>query len=210
MKQACESVKALIALLSEEEKTRTCLEDIESDDFRLWSNPELYVNPGGLRLDEVSKDKQEAVHKVLKASLSESGYKKVRVCPSLAGLSHTRESDARVHVDEWFLGAIGGSHFNSLCTSADRFCRFTAKKCSMSIHTTFGYLASQARRLHGEPDCQPFGFRTQAYYRGWTLFGHHLCLAVAFVGSRSTLPCCSIDLALMLPFSGHWTDIHGR
>lgn len=99
VKQACESVKALIAQLSEEEKTRTCLADIESDDFRLWSNPELYVNPGGLRLDEVSKAKQEAVHKVLKASLSESGYKKVRVCLSQAGLSHTGESDARVHVD---------------------------------------------------------------------------------------------------------------
>lgn len=78
VKAACESVKALITLLSEEEKTRTCLPDIESDDFRLWSNPELYVNPGGLRLDEVSKEKREAVHNVLKASLSESGYKKVR------------------------------------------------------------------------------------------------------------------------------------
>jgi hypothetical protein len=44
---------------------------MEADEFRLWSNPELYVNPGGLRCDE---DVRDTVHGLLKA---EAGYEKV-------------------------------------------------------------------------------------------------------------------------------------
>jgi hypothetical protein len=36
----------LLSILSVEEKTRTMFESLDVDEFRIWSNPELYVNPG--------------------------------------------------------------------------------------------------------------------------------------------------------------------
>jgi hypothetical protein len=53
---------------------------VEADEFWLRSNPELYANPGGLRLDECDEDVREAVHGLLKASFSEAGYKKMLWC----------------------------------------------------------------------------------------------------------------------------------
>ncbi len=48
--------------------------------WRAWMNPELYVNRFGLRLDEVSADVREAVLGLMRASLSEAGFAKVRGC----------------------------------------------------------------------------------------------------------------------------------
>jgi hypothetical protein len=46
--EACHAANALIKALSEKERMRTILGDVrEDDEFRLWSNPELYVNEGG-------------------------------------------------------------------------------------------------------------------------------------------------------------------
>jgi hypothetical protein len=39
-------VEALLRLLSEEEKRDVQFGDVRDDEFRLWSNPELYMNPG--------------------------------------------------------------------------------------------------------------------------------------------------------------------
>ena len=41
-----EKVQALLELLSTEQKHALECGDVRNDEFRLWSNPELYVNPG--------------------------------------------------------------------------------------------------------------------------------------------------------------------
>ncbi|KAF2089296.1 hypothetical protein K490DRAFT_72099 [Saccharata proteae CBS 121410] len=78
--EAVEKAEKLLALLSVEQRKRTLWESVESDEMRLWSNPELYVNPGGLRLDECAPAIQEAVHDLMKASLSPQGYAKILGC----------------------------------------------------------------------------------------------------------------------------------
>lgn len=47
--EACEAVDKLLAHLSENDKAEVVRGDVADDDeFRAWSNPELYVNPGEL------------------------------------------------------------------------------------------------------------------------------------------------------------------
>ncbi|KAJ9639556.1 hypothetical protein H2199_006591 [Coniosporium tulheliwenetii] len=75
-----EAAEALLGLLSAKQRKETQFESVEADEIRLWSNPELYVNPGGLRLDECTAEVQSAVHDILKASFSEKGYEKVLGC----------------------------------------------------------------------------------------------------------------------------------
>ena len=87
----------LVALLSDEQLKTTIFDSLDVDEFRMWSNPELYVNPGrsniciksrnktyqlsgGLRLDECGEEVQIAVHNVLKSSFSPVGYEKVLGC----------------------------------------------------------------------------------------------------------------------------------
>lgn len=41
-----EKVRDLLELLSTEQKDALECGDVRNDEFRLWSNPELYVNPG--------------------------------------------------------------------------------------------------------------------------------------------------------------------
>ena len=41
-----EKVRALLGLLSTEQMNAIECGDVRNDEFRLWSNPELYVNPG--------------------------------------------------------------------------------------------------------------------------------------------------------------------
>jgi hypothetical protein len=74
------AAEALLTELDEGHREGVSFDGVDVDEFRLWSNPELYVNPGGLRLDECSKAVQVAVHELLKASFSEAGYKKVLGC----------------------------------------------------------------------------------------------------------------------------------
>jgi hypothetical protein len=40
------NVEALLSMLPEEAKKQVKCGEVEDDDFRLWSNLELYVNPG--------------------------------------------------------------------------------------------------------------------------------------------------------------------
>ncbi|KAK0637741.1 hypothetical protein DIS24_g10522 [Lasiodiplodia hormozganensis] len=77
---AAQAAKSLVALLSAEERARTLHASVDDEAIRLWSNPELYVNPGGLRLDECEQEVREAVHAVLRASLSAQGYDKTWAC----------------------------------------------------------------------------------------------------------------------------------
>ena len=39
-------VKELLDLLNEEERSAVQFGEVTDDGFRIWSNPELYVNPG--------------------------------------------------------------------------------------------------------------------------------------------------------------------
>ncbi|TAQ90142.1 hypothetical protein B7494_g1563 [Chlorociboria aeruginascens] len=78
--EAVAAVGRLLGVLSGEQRKEIAFESVEVDDFRLWSNPELYINPGGLRLDECSSEIQTRIHDVLKASFSSEGYEKVYGC----------------------------------------------------------------------------------------------------------------------------------
>ncbi|OMP82311.1 hypothetical protein BK809_0006621 [Diplodia seriata] len=80
VKEATQAAKLLLALLSDDERARTLHPSVDDDAIRLWSNPELYVNPGGLRLDECGQEVQDAVHGVLRASLSPEGFDKTWAC----------------------------------------------------------------------------------------------------------------------------------
>ncbi|QSZ35959.1 hypothetical protein DSL72_007081 [Monilinia vaccinii-corymbosi] len=78
--EVIEKTEELLKLLSEDQKKAVQLRDVTDDEFRLWSNPELYVNPGGIRLDECSSEIQTAIHAILKASSSKQGYDKIHAC----------------------------------------------------------------------------------------------------------------------------------
>ena len=73
------AAEKLFALLSPEQ-LNTLQHDLDAKEWRAWSNPELYVFRHGLRLEETSNEFVEAVHGLLKASLSPSGYSKVQGC----------------------------------------------------------------------------------------------------------------------------------
>ncbi|GAA5854789.1 hypothetical protein JCM8547_004072 [Rhodosporidiobolus lusitaniae] len=78
---AVEAVEQFLAVLSKEDMAAVIKGDIEEDDeFRMWSNPELYVNPGGIRLDETTEKNRTLIHNILKASLSPDGYAKAHGC----------------------------------------------------------------------------------------------------------------------------------
>ncbi|TVY56824.1 hypothetical protein LSUE1_G009830 [Lachnellula suecica] len=79
-KEVIAKTEALLKVLSAEDKKAVQFGEVTDDEFRLWSNPELYMNPGGLRLDECTPDIQTAIHDILKASFSPQGYEKVLGC----------------------------------------------------------------------------------------------------------------------------------
>ncbi|KAE8445138.1 hypothetical protein EG329_013740 [Mollisiaceae sp. DMI_Dod_QoI] len=70
----------LMKILSEQQRKAVHCGEVTDDEFRLWSNPELYMNPGGLRLDECSPDIQTAIHAIIRASSSKQGYEKILGC----------------------------------------------------------------------------------------------------------------------------------
>ena len=53
---------------------------IDAPEWRRWMNPELYFFKNGLRLEEISDELVDAIHGVLRASLSPSGYAKALGC----------------------------------------------------------------------------------------------------------------------------------
>lgn len=165
---AAEAVNRLLDsdALSPELRQEVVKGDVETDDeFRAWSNPELYVNEGasvclhisnglgrsrlgslgagGIRLDETTEEVQELVHGVLKASLSPAGYEKALGCT----------------LTNHFLGEL----VNGLTV---------LNKHSYNFRL---FLLSSSRRPSLDA---PWGF---------TFFGHHLCLAVVFVGRRMVI-----------------------
>ncbi|CAG8978449.1 hypothetical protein HYALB_00013276 [Hymenoscyphus albidus] len=133
-----EKVKSLLKVLSEEQRKEVCCGEVTDDKFRLWSNPELYMNPGGLRLDEHTPEIQSAIHAILKSSFSKEGYEKVLGC----------------------------------CLTNDFLGQLVNGKKVLNEH-------SYNFRLFGTPSLtSPWGY---------TFFGHHLCLSVAFLGKRMVI-----------------------
>lgn len=94
---AVEAAEKFLDGISAKDRKEVVKGDVETDDeFRAWSNPELYVNPGtpfpqdgsicanlftgGIRLDETDSKTQGLIHDILKASLSPAGYEKANGC----------------------------------------------------------------------------------------------------------------------------------
>ncbi|KAJ7245907.1 hypothetical protein B0H12DRAFT_1054097, partial [Mycena haematopus] len=70
----------LLKILALEQRMEVLKESVYEDEFRLWSNPELYMNPGGLRMDECTPEIQDAVHSLIRASTSPEGFAKIIGC----------------------------------------------------------------------------------------------------------------------------------
>lgn len=153
-KEVITEVQRLMEVLSEEQKKEVMYGEVDDDEFRLWSNPELYMNPGifsliqlctflsktilmdstgGIRLDETTSEVQSAIHSILEASTSPEGYEKI-------------------------LGCCLTNHFLGELVNGPRV---------LNQH-------SYNFRLFGTPSLEtPWGY---------TFFGHHLCLTVLFYG----------------------------
>lgn len=58
---------------------------LDAPQWRAWSNPEFVIHRVGLRLENLSADKVEAILAVVQASLSEQGYARVREAMDLNG-----------------------------------------------------------------------------------------------------------------------------
>lgn len=175
---AVRATNRLLELISEDEARELIKGDVVDDDeFRAWSNPELYVNPGelelgspscvelsiwvcrsrltlegGIRLEETTEEIRHAIHAVLQASLSPEGYAKSLGCM----------------LTNHFLGELING-LSVLNRDSYNFRLFLPEASNTETGTGKG--AGTRRPSLTKP-------------WGWTFFGHHLCLAVCFVGKR--------------------------
>jgi hypothetical protein len=62
------------------EQARAVRHGVDAPEWRIWSNPELYVNPVGLRLEELAPHIRELILDVLRQSLSPTGFAKAEAC----------------------------------------------------------------------------------------------------------------------------------
>ncbi|KAI5474554.1 putative gtp binding protein and negative regulator of the ran tc4 gtpase cycle gtr1p protein [Pseudohyphozyma bogoriensis] len=149
-----EAAEKLLAGLSEKELDAVNCGSLMGDEFRIWSNPELYVNPGGIRLDESSSEVQDLIHGLLRASTSEVGYAKILGC------CLTNE----------FLGQLVGPSYRLKEVQLSSICTPQVNGPKVLNKHSYNF------RLFEKPSLtEPWGF---------TFFGHHLCLAVVVVGKR--------------------------
>lgn len=79
-----EAARAVLNAATDEERARVRF-PIDAPNWRMWSNPELYVNRYGLRLDELGDPLRDAILGVLRASLSPRGFEKARACMIMNG-----------------------------------------------------------------------------------------------------------------------------
>ena len=68
------AAEQLLRKATDEQRRRMCY-PLDADAWRKWSNPEFYVNETGIRLEE-ERGLVDAVTRVVRASLSERGYRK--------------------------------------------------------------------------------------------------------------------------------------
>ncbi|MDN4482990.1 DUF3500 domain-containing protein [Demequina lignilytica] len=78
------AARALVDLL-DAERREALLHDLDAPDWRAWSNPEFVIHRVGLRLEEQDDAVVEAVHALLRASLSPAGYARAREAMELNG-----------------------------------------------------------------------------------------------------------------------------
>lgn len=78
------AAKAALAAATDEERARM-LHAVDAREIRMWSNPELYLNRHGVRLEETSPATREAILDVLRATLSDKGFHKARACMLMNG-----------------------------------------------------------------------------------------------------------------------------
>ncbi|WP_313802310.1 DUF3500 domain-containing protein [Sphingobium sp.] len=69
----------LLAMLPAGDRRKLCY-PIEANEWRKWSNPEVLINPNGLRLEDYGDDVRAAILQLLEASMGASGYRKARGC----------------------------------------------------------------------------------------------------------------------------------
>jgi hypothetical protein len=73
------AARNVLNVCSDEERAKVRFA-IDAPNWRMWSNPELYINRYGLRMDELGKPLRDAILGVLRASLSQRGFEKARAC----------------------------------------------------------------------------------------------------------------------------------
>lgn len=74
-----EAANKIKSLASPSEIQATCY-PINAEEWRQWTNPEIYIFRHGIRLEEANPELVPAIHNLLKTSLSPSGYAKARGC----------------------------------------------------------------------------------------------------------------------------------
>ena len=72
-----EAARAVLNAASDDERARLH-HAIDAPQWRMWSNPELYFDRFGLRLDELGAKLRDAILAVLRASMSPKGFAKAR------------------------------------------------------------------------------------------------------------------------------------
>ncbi|KAK7420791.1 hypothetical protein QQX98_002595 [Neonectria punicea] len=74
-----EAARKVLDMATPEQKQALC-KHIDAPEWRSWINPEIYVFRHGLRLEEIPEELVTALHHLMRASLSESGYAKASGC----------------------------------------------------------------------------------------------------------------------------------
>ena len=72
---AVDAAEQFLHLASKEQREKV-MHPLDSSNWRAWSNPEMYVNQFGLRLEELDEKLILAIFGILKASLSPEGFEK--------------------------------------------------------------------------------------------------------------------------------------
>jgi hypothetical protein len=75
------AARRLLERASAEQRQRLCLR-IDAAEWRVWSNPEFYINVCGIRLEEEPALK-DPIFELLRTSLSARGYRKIRAVMKL-------------------------------------------------------------------------------------------------------------------------------
>ncbi|KAH8088611.1 hypothetical protein HD553DRAFT_181223 [Filobasidium floriforme] len=174
--EAVKAVKVLWSKLGKRERKECRMGDVRGDErVRVWSNPELYVNPGGIRLDapQTSPQTQALIHDILKTSLSPEGYAKALGCTWTNA----------------FLGELVGGKgvLNEHSYNFRLFLPESPKKSgSRSGSGSESGSKLDGKEANGVADdddaLEDLDLLTRPW--GWSFFGHHLCLNVVFVGKR--------------------------
>jgi hypothetical protein len=79
-----EAARGVLDLLTDEERDRFCHE-VDAPEWRAWSNPEFLVHEVGLRLENLSAEKVAAFVELVRASLSDEGFRRVTLLMKLNG-----------------------------------------------------------------------------------------------------------------------------